>query len=271
MTMKTNNTEQEVVLLQAVNELVDEMVNFEVLDLVGEDPDRQIVFHSSTHQKFFNILLADFLSYTDKKAFLKEGSFLGTLRGVCTRPAFDVSNSVASLRTATSDFKSWLDTEIEIDTWLPSIDTEAALLMPRFQFAKICGHLSKHSFLRSSGPIAEIQKLLTKSGKSISSDDALCVLADFYDRFHEDILNYHGSTLVAYLNDIRWGIHDYLQPELQRSFRSDGEGKGAYQYDVPSTITATFARKCYWDLMNRARSTPPVERFQVTKWLKLRY
>src|SRR5215218_1142153 len=44
--------------------------------------------------------------------------------------------------------------------------------------------------------------------------DALLALADFYEKFHTDILNYHASTIAEFLNNIRWGIYEYLQPEF---------------------------------------------------------
>ena len=48
-------------------------------------------------------------------------------------------------------------------------------------------------------------------------EGALLALADFYERFHTDVLNYHGSTLVEFLNNIRWGIHYYLHPQYKQS------------------------------------------------------
>jgi hypothetical protein len=44
-------------------EIIDSMVNFETLELKGQDPDSEISFPTSTHQKFFNVLLVDFLSF----------------------------------------------------------------------------------------------------------------------------------------------------------------------------------------------------------------
>jgi hypothetical protein len=64
--------EEEVILLKAVKELIDSMVNFEVLDVVGSDPDCNILFRTMTHQRFFNIVLVDFLSRTDKRASVRQ-------------------------------------------------------------------------------------------------------------------------------------------------------------------------------------------------------
>jgi hypothetical protein len=54
--------EEEVVFLKAITDLIDNMVNFEVLSVVGISPDTNILFHTGIHQRFFNILLVDRLS-----------------------------------------------------------------------------------------------------------------------------------------------------------------------------------------------------------------
>jgi hypothetical protein len=74
--MALSEIEEEVILLKAIKELIDSMVNFEVLNLYGNDPDSNILFNSTTHQKYFNIVLVDFLSQTDKKGFTKQISYL---------------------------------------------------------------------------------------------------------------------------------------------------------------------------------------------------
>ena len=55
--MKFNNAEKEVIFLKAITELIDNMVNNEVIKLLGDDPHSQICFNSMTHQKYFNIIL----------------------------------------------------------------------------------------------------------------------------------------------------------------------------------------------------------------------
>jgi hypothetical protein len=99
----------------------------------------------------------------------------------------------------------------------------------------------------------------------------MLALGDFYERFHTDILNYHSSTIAEFLNNIRWGIYDYLQPELRRSIVWEGGNPRKYHYTFPIGIESNFAKQCYWDLMNEVLQPPYVRRFQVTKWLKLRY
>jgi hypothetical protein len=271
--MALSKIEQEVVLLTAVKELIDSVVNFEMFSLIGSDPDSQILFKSSVHQRFFNIVLVDFLSPTDKdkRAPIKQISYVGALKEIANTPCFNVDNSVDPLGEATRQFAEWLEQKIEVDVWLPSIGKTTRLHIDRVCFLKMCGNISKHNFLRCVGVAIQLQKALTASGVPVVIEDALVALADFYGRFHSDILNYHSSTIAEFLNNIRWGIYDYLQPEFQRSIVWETGEPPKYRYAYPSALTAPLAKHCYWGLMNEVRTPPYIRRFEVTKWLKLRY
>ena len=271
MAMKISSVEQEVIILKAVKELIDSMVNYEMMSLVGDDPDSNIVFNSSTHQRFFNIILVDFLSRTDRKAPIKQTSYLGALKDIFERPSFNVGDSIEPLRDATHRFIDWLEQEVEVDIWLPSVDTQTTLKISRISFLKMCGNITKHNFLRSVGVAEELQKNLAASGVSVTLEDSMLTLADFYERFHTDILNYHSSTIAEFLNNIRWGIYEYVQPEFRRSIVWEGGDPPKYRYIYPKAVTSGFAKECYWELMNEVRSAPYMRKFTVTKWLKLRY
>jgi hypothetical protein len=269
--MKLTDIEEEVVFLKAIKEIIDSMVNFAMLTLHGSELDSTILFKTSMHQRFFNIVLVDFLSRTDKKAPVKQSSYLGALRAISAHPRFDVDNSVAALRDATCAFVNWLEQEVTVDVWLPSIDTQASIQISRLNFLKMCGDISKHNFLRSVGVAEELQQMLVAGGASVELEDAMLALDDFYERFHTDILNYHSSTIAEFLNNIRWGIYEYLQPEFRRSIVWEESNPRKYRYTYPVGIENHFAKQCYWDLMNEVLQPPYVRRFQVTKWLKLRY
>lgn len=271
MPIYLNKIEEEVVLLKAIKELIDSMVNFELLALNGADPDSQISFKSIIHQRFFNIILVDFLSQTDKRGPIKPTSYLSGLKSICKKPSFNIANSVTSLYEATYRFEEWLEQQVEVDVWLSSIDKEAAIKISRKNFLKMCGNISKHNFLRLGIVANELKKILKKSGIPIEIDDSLLLLAGFYERFHSDILNYHSSTIAEFLNNIRWGIYEYLQPEFQRSIVWEGQNPPKYHYTYPEGVKAKFARECYWEIMNEINNPPYVRRFEVTKWLKRRY
>lgn len=269
--MALSEIEEEVILLKAIKELIDSMVNFELFNLYENDPDSSILFNSTTHQKYFNIILVDFLSQTDKKGFTKPISYLGALRKISETPNFNVNNSVNALRKATFEFVDWLKQQVEVKIWLPTIDTETNLILTRLTFLKMCGNISKHNFLRAIGVAEELKEILSKSDINIELDSALLALADFYERFHTDIFNYHASTIAEFLNNIRWGIFEYLQPEFQSSIVWDKTTPLLYQYTYPNGVVTKLAQECYWEIMNEVRTPPYLRRFQVTRWLKLRY
>ena len=271
MPIKLNSVESEVVFLKAIKEIIDSVVNFEVLSLLGADPDSSILFETRTHHRFFNIVLVDFLSTSDKKAPVKKTTYLGALRAISAQPSFNTDDSIKALRDATDTFVHWLKEKVNVNVWLPSIDTQADIQITRLDFLKMCGDISKHNVLRSVGVAEDLQKTLATSGIAVELEDAMLALGDFYERFHTDILNYHSSTIAEFLNNIRWGIYEYLQPEFHRSIVWEDGEPPIYRYTFPDEIKQNYAKQCYWDLMNEVRSEPYIRRFQVTKWLKLRY
>lgn len=269
--MTMNNIEQEVIVLKAVKELIDSMVNSELMSLEGRDPDSNIIFKSITHQMFFNIVLVDFLSRTDKKGPINKTSYLGGLRFISDNPSFDEDDSIKNLRIAIEEFKDWLEQEIEVDIWLSSINKNINLSVTRLNFLKMAGNISKHNYLRAVGVAEELKQLLIKAGVDVSIEEALLALSEFYERFHTDILAYHSSTIAEFLNNIRWGIYDYLQPQLKKSIVLESKEPPKYRYTYPEGLNSEFAKTCYWDLMNEIRSEPYMRIFKVTRWLKLRY
>ncbi len=263
--------ESETVLLKAVWDLIGQATNSMVFTVTGTDPDSEIRFDSPLHQQFFNIVLVDFLSETDRDAPLKSTTFLAGLAEVAETPLLSAASSATELALVVNDFTSWLKQEVQVVAWLPSIDRQVTLNLPRSKFLRICGNVSKHSFLRTFRVANELRSLIEQSGVSVTLEEASLALDDFYERFHVDILNYHSSTIAEHLNNVRWGIYEYLRPEFARSFRWDTQNPLKYRYDYPHALQSPYARTVYWSLMNEVRSPPPMRRFRVTRWLKLRY
>lgn len=264
--------EDEVVYLRAITSLVDEMVNFNLFSLRDDDRgNTEVLFHSETHQRYFNIALVDLLSCIDEKAWPRRLPYLRALKYIVEKPNFDIENSVDLLRRSTRQFIDWLEAKQEFLIWLPTIEIETKIKLCRKMFIKMCGNIAKHNFLRSAGVARDLVTILTQAGHSITMEDALLALADFYERFHTDVLNYHGSTLVEFLNNIRWGIHYYLHPQYKQSMTRRARDAVSYQYIYPNGVSSPFAQRCYWDLMNTVAAEPPVKKFRVNPLLKLRY
>ena len=265
-----SKVEREVVLLKAAKELIDEMVNHEVMVLLGSDPQSEVHFRTATHQRLFNIFLVDFLSKTDKDGPVGSTSYLDGLGSIAYAPCFGSPDAVRPLREATDAFTCWLEHEIEVKTWFRHANAEQPLRIQRISFIRMCGNIAKHNILRASRVADELAVLLGKIGLVVEPDAALLALAEFYERFHTDILNYHCSTIAEFLNNIRWGIYDYLRPEYTRSYVFEGGEPPMYHYTYPEGVVSELAKECYWELMNEVRCPPDFRRFQVYKTLKLR-
>lgn len=271
--MKFSNTEKEIIFLKAIEELIVNMVNYEVLKLLGNNPNSEVRFNSMTHKKYFNIILLDFLSCSDKKILGEQLSYLGALQSICKSPNFNKNNSINSLTLSTKEFIDWLEKEVLVEKiWFPSINLETNLSIKRIEFIKICGNISKHNFSRLSGVLLELVEIFKRNGITLKNEDALLILGEFYEWFHIDIFSYHSSAIAEFLNNIRWGIYEYLKPEFQKSivFKND-EYPRRYHYTYPNKVNNSFAKNCYWDLMNVIRSKPYMNKFEVTRYLKMRY
>jgi hypothetical protein len=266
-----NKMEQEVVYLTAVVELIGSMVNKAMFSVLGEGEHQNVWFESSTHRQFFSIALVDFLSTTDKDAPVPKTSYLNALRTVSNEPNFEQLGSVLGLKHIVESFSSWLNTEIEVDAWLSSIDQQVALKISRSLLLKIGGNLSKHNFLRSVGVAKDLQRLLSNAGTEVELHQAILLQPEIYDVFHIDVAAYHASTIAEFLNELWWGIQTYLTPEFNRSIIHDYDGTGRYKYQYPAEITHPFGKSCYWNLMNQVRSGPYFKRFTITRHLKGSY
>ena len=271
--MNFSGIEKEIIFLKAITELIDNMVNREVIVLFHDDPDSEIRFNSMTHQKYFNIMLLDFLSCSDKNILGEQTSYLGALQTICQSPSFNINSSIGNLTVSTKEFVEWLQKEVIVEKiWLPSIDLETNLIIKRVDFIKICGNISKHNFSRLSGVVRELMEIFKRNNHILEKEEALLILEEFYEWFHTNIFNYHSSAIAEFLNNIRWGIYEYLRPEFKQSIvYENDEHPRRYRYTYPKEVNNKFAQNCYWELMNEIRSKPYIEKFQVTHYLKMRY
>jgi hypothetical protein len=268
--LSLSEIEKEIIVLKAVSEIIDSIINYEILEISG-NLDANIRFHSSTHAKFFNLVMVDLLSKTDEKGFLKSRPYLSYLGAITQRPHFDVNNSVGNLSNETKNFRSWLRTNLVREIWLPSIGIEIEIKLSRFELIKIGGNICRHNFLRAFGIAKEVQKIMERNGKKISLDQSIMVLHDINEWFHNDIFQYHSSTIAEFLNNIRWGIYSYIYPEYVRSSYQEGLDPVVTKFSFPNGVESEFGKQCYWGLMVDIRRKPYVKQFQVTEWLKKRY
>lgn len=273
--------EQEILVLKSVWDSIGDMANYAMFNKLGEGMDSQIQFRTERHQRLFNVLLVDLLSQPQKWPFdlpspppgsaQSERSIFYHLRRIAENPQLNKQGPDA-LREPLDAFAQWLEGECRIEkVWFPSIQLETDIAVRRVAFIKICGDIGKHSFTRLSRNVAAICRILADNGHAIDPNMGYLVLPEFYDWFHDNVFSYHSSAIAEFLNNLRWGIYEYLRPEFQRSFMRDEPQSIEYQFQYPEGCNQEPARTLYWDLMNAVRRPPYMPRFTVTRYLKMRY
>lgn len=272
--MTTSNfteIELEIINLKAIIDTLNNMINHEVLDLRDSSTFVEVYFKSYTHQKYFNIILVDFLSPLDNTLIGKKATCLEILQSICEKPLFNRDNSILLLKESTNTFSKWIDETIQVETWFPSIDKSASLNIKRRDFIYICGNISKHNFARLTRVAGKLFEILNQNGISINYHENLLILNDFFDKYHSNILTYLVSYLTEMLNDIRWGIHEYLLPEFNLSYKIDSVNALVYSYTYPKGVDSAFGKACYCDLMKDIKSSPWVRKFKAPEYFKMRF
>jgi hypothetical protein len=268
-----NRIEKEAIILNAIWGMIDSMVNFSMFAKFENNSDVMLRPVSSAHQQLFNVLFADFLSSPSKSTFaLTQQSgpktYLNYLLEICESP--QLGSDVKLILDPVEKFSSWLSSEVHVsDVWFPSISLNASLRLCRIEFLKICGNIAKHNFSRLDVDARKLRLILERNGYSVDEAREYSILKEFYERFHNDILNYHLSAIAEFLNNIRWGIFSYLSPEFRKSYQQVDGVK--YVYNIPIGIKYSLSQEMYWELMNMVRSGPIMKRFEVADIMKARY
>jgi hypothetical protein len=286
--MTFTKTEQEAIILNAVWLMIDDMVNFaNFMPLNGKTESIILMPKTSETLRLVHVLLGDFLSPLTQKrrgglpfdlpqppsgATASDLTFLYYLRLIAECP--QLNPDADAIRRPVEAFAAWLEQDSYIESvWLPSINVEVNLTIKRITWLKICADIGKHSFARLEVNVRKIVHILDDNGKTIDEGMGYAVLPEFWEWFHDNLFAYHGSTIAEFLNNIRWGFFEYLQPEFARAYHVisvDGPPP-IYAYHMPTEITAPIARNMYWDLMNMVQSKPFVPRFVVTESLKRQF
>lgn len=263
-------SEMEVVVLLAIIDTLNNILNHEVVEIRKSGEYSEVHFKSAIQQKFFNVILTDFLSKLKNKSISNEMTFLELLQNICTQPQFNQNNTISSLQKSTATFHEWINDFIRVETPFPSLNRSVDLRIKRADFIQMCGNISKHHFAHLTMVARSFSEIMKENGLDVDLNQCLIGLNDFYDHFHNDIFSYLSSYITEMLNEILWGIHDYLSFEYDHSLKIDKE-TDSYSYTIPKHIQSAYVKTCYWDLMNRIRSKPCLQRFKSPVYLKLRY
>ena len=282
-----NGSEREAIILNSAWEMIDGMVNWAMFVRNDRTKLTNLIFETHQHSRLFVILLGDFLS--EVRAFrgdpvplgLKPApsnarpsdlTFLFHLRQVCADP--QLGPDATELSAGIEAFADWLEGDfVASGVNLHAIDVVADLRVARYRYIKMCGDIAKHNLARLSTNVAHLRTLLDAAGHSVSEQDAYLAVENFFEWFHDDIFIYHSSYIAEFLNNIRWSIFEYLQPEFRQSFHLTEQATPdfpAYGFHIPADITEPVAQAMYWDLMNRVRARPWIHHFAISDFFKQR-
>lgn len=270
--MKHAAPEKEVIGLCIAWDAIDSLVNRELLDLSHADahPEGAVVrFPTMIHRDLFLVRLLDFSKEVGDSALTGvPGSCLAVLEEACRSQCFDVEGSSTGLVGSTTSLVAWLSANTTLRLWLPSLNIQAELNVPRLQFLFIAGNQAKHNVSRLTTVSKSIAQMLGKHGYDVALEQIPLVLDDFREHLQADYFIYYASWLAELLNNVRWGIYRYLLPTFRKSFLPDPDGGIDYTYRYPKTITNEIAKVWFWRLMNQCRSEPYVRPFAVTQDMK---
>ena len=278
-----NVTERETIILNTAWQHIDGMVNRAMLTGFRNTESTTLLPHTREHALLFLIRLRDFLSQVGSvrddsnpfelrrapiNACPTDRTYIFHLRQVCNTPC--LGKSVEQLGHHTEAFADWLEGSFQADSVnLADIDLDADLRVERYRYLQMCGDIAKHSLPRLSVNARHLRRLLEEAGHKITEEQSYLAIPNFFSWFFDDCFNYSLSRIAEYLNEIRWAIFEYLQPEFRRAwYRIDDV---AYGYRILGEIERPVARAIYWELMNRVRAEPWIPRFTVTQYLKMRH
>lgn len=256
------------IALEAVNDIVNRAL-LEVRDAHNSRGEAEIYFPTRTHQSMFLIRLLDFAKEGGAEALTGvNGSCLAVLQAACTTRSFDIDNSVTALRESTTALANWLDASAPLTMWLPAMNVEAKLNVPRYELIYIAGNYAKHNIGRLTGLSKRIACLMKQSGYDTSIEQVPFALHDFQEHLSEDYFAYYSTWLTELMNNVRWGIQKYLEPTYRASFTPDIDGDSKYAYRYPSSINKVIPREWFWRLMNNVRTGPYLKPFVGSSYTK---
>lgn len=270
--MTYSTAEKEAIGLCISLEAVGDMANHALLELrdVSRYPGEvEVYFHTHIHKELFIIRLLDFVKESgDSRLTGVSGSCLKVLQSACDTCSFDQEDSVGFLRESVKELDDWLTYKTPIKLWLPSLDIEADIEVSRLDFISISGNHCKHNLSRLTGVSQHIHSILDSHGYSVPLEQIPLALDDFREHLQENYFSYYGTWLGELLNNIRWGIQNYLLPTFTTAYTKDDPDDIRYRYEYPEEIKQGIPRQWFWRLMNNIRTGPYLKKFSGAHYLK---
>ena len=283
--MAYSEIEQEVIILKAVTDMLQGMVNHSLLEPVINPQEATVQFKSNPQAALFNILLVDFLSPVtgsprpfDLRLQPQQGydkaadtTFLFYLRQIIAKPL--VGHDVTALKEHVEAFATWLEetTHVEHMTLPSARVADVPFSIQRLRWLKLCGNIAKHSFARLAKDQENLRDALTANGVTLQQGQVFAVLEDFLKCFHEDLFLFHTTTIVEFLNNIRWAIYDYLKLAHLISETEIAVGIVTIPtFDPPPGVNDELSKEFWWSMMWQHQRRPFYPRFTADYVLKRR-
>lgn len=270
--MNYNPVETETIGLCIALEAVSDLANHDLLDLGNVDSlpgEAEVRFPSRAHQQLFLIRLVDFAKEGGDQTLTGiTGSCLAVLLAACESKSFDRDESINCLRGPVHALNDWLKSKTSLRLWLPTLNLEANLVVPRIEFLYIAGNQAKHNLSRLTAISKHIVKTLKEHGHDVSPEHIPLALEDFREHLQEDYFAYYGTWLAELLNNVRWGLQEYLAPTFRTSYYKVPDEELRYEYRFPDSVTNPIAREWFWRLMNHVRTGPYLKKFCGAHYMK---
>lgn len=264
-------TEQETIDLCIALEAINDIVNNALLDvnpvrsLPGEF---EVRFKTLVHQQLFLIRLLDFSKESRRQVAGVKKSCLDVVLDACASGSFNVDGSVDSLKQSATALRDWLIAAADVKMWIPTLDIDASVSVPRVQLLFIIGNHVKHNLGRLTGVSSEVANILRAHGYKFQDERVCLALDDIREHLQDNFFVYHGSCIAELVNNVRWGMHEYLAPAFRAAYRRVPGHDIMYEYVYPADVVDPVAREWFWRLMNHARSEPYVHRFRAAHYMK---
>jgi len=255
-------------------EAVDSIANHGLLTLRFRDTspnpeEAEAVFQTHIHRDLFLIRLLDFVTGKGSQELTGvEGPCLSVLKAACATKCFDINGSVGELMSSVDALESWLNCKKAITIWLPTLDINAELTITRQEFLYISGNHSKHNLSHLTVVSKKVEKILKDHEYHVPYIQIPLVLDDFKAQLTENYFVYYSTWLSELLNNIRWGLQEYLNPIFTQSYKAGLEASAFYSYEYPVYIQGEIPRQWFWRLMNNVRRPPNFKRFVCASSLK---
>jgi hypothetical protein len=265
--------EQEAIGLCICCDALDDLVTREMLGVVQTAAgEMEVHFPTGVHQSLFLVRFLDFVSEKGTASLLgMKASCLDVLAHAASQRALAPGPGGDDLAQAAGALRTWLETIIDVDVWLPSADLDVQLPVTRQLLLEVSGNQAKHNPARLSGVSGKFQALLATAGHPLPIDAIPFVLNDLREHLAGNLFLYYASWMAELLNEIRWAVQRYLDPLHARAFRVLPDRDGAYTFDPPNSIgRGTPAQKWFHGLMQHVHTGPRLPRRPAPAGLKTR-